>query len=187
MIQGVWTVLLICLWVLGLFLVFTFLLPRTVSVRRQVLVDAPPRAVFPLLNEARNWSRWLPWEQPGGRASAAYEGPEAGEGATRKWKGASGATGHQVLVETDPPNYLRMSLDTGRYGPGRAEWSIEADDDSLCRVTCVLDLDVGTSIRRRWEGIFLRGQVAEEVEEGLQSLKEVAEASTEARSNGAVQ
>lgn len=170
-------------WLLILLIAFSYLLPRTVSVRRQVLVEAPSTDVFFQLNDARNWPQWFPWEQQNEETSVTCEGSETGKGATRKWKSASGTSGQQVIVDVDPPDYLRMSLEIDRYGGGHAEWFIEPKGESARLVTCVMRLAIGTTLRKRWRAVFLRSQVAEELEEGLQALKAAAESSRNAKSS----
>jgi hypothetical protein len=65
--QEVWVARAVALRVLILLLAVTYLLSDTVSVKRHVRVDGPPRVIFPWLNEATNWPRWFPWGGPGGR------------------------------------------------------------------------------------------------------------------------
>lgn len=172
----VWWIVLLSLWLVMLLVSLTYLLPSTVSIKKQVMVDGSPAAVFAQLNQARKWPAWFPWGEAE-EGATAYEGPKSGKGATRKWRGSSGTTGHQVIVDVDPPKHLQMSLRIAQYGPGYAEWVIESNGELDSRVTCILQLDLGASFWRRWEGLFLWSQIAEELEEGLRSLKAATESS----------
>ena len=83
----------------GTFVLVGILLPGTVDVTRTVEVDAPPEAVFHLLNDLEAWAEWTPW----GEVESRLEGPAWGMGARRVWDDPELGSGSLTLVESRPP------------------------------------------------------------------------------------
>lgn len=76
--------------------VFPFFLNRRFRVARRRIVRAGPAAIFPFLNELRNWPLWMPWGGARG-LEYRYEGPVAGVGAVQHWRGGGGAGTARIL------------------------------------------------------------------------------------------
>ena len=83
----------------GGFVLVGILLPGTVEVTRSVEIEAPPEAVFPLLNDLERWAEWTPW----GEVESRLEGPPTGAGARRVWDDAGLGSGSLTLVGSRPP------------------------------------------------------------------------------------
>ncbi len=83
----------------GTFVLVGILLPGTVDVTRRVEVDAPPEAVFLLLNDLEAWAEWTSW----GEVESRLEGPAWGMGARRVWDDPELGSGSLTLVESRPP------------------------------------------------------------------------------------
>ena len=52
-------------------LIALFLIPATWTVEREVVVDAPPEAIWPWIVDLERWPEWSPWQE------GAYEGVRA--------------------------------------------------------------------------------------------------------------
>src|ERR1700733_6537007 len=67
-------------------IVFPFFLRRRPRVERRITILAPPAAIFPFLNDLRNWPLWTVWDR---REKIDYEygAITAGEGAEQRWAG----------------------------------------------------------------------------------------------------
>lgn len=64
--------------IFGIFALIGSLLPRGYSISSEILIDAPPQAVFAEINDLENWQSWSPWS------------PERIEGLTVRCIGTSG-------------------------------------------------------------------------------------------------
>lgn len=100
--------------VLALFLLGGLLLPGSWSVRRSRLVEAPPESIFPMVDSPARWSEWTPWEE----MESTYEGPDRGEGATRRWTGDRYGSGVFRIVESVEPRRVRyrVTVEDGSLG-----------------------------------------------------------------------
>ena len=67
-----------------------FLLPSAWHVERSVLIRAPAPAVFAYLNNLKNWREWTVWHRQHPDMPTEYSGPEAGVGATSRWRDEHG-------------------------------------------------------------------------------------------------
>jgi uncharacterized protein YndB with AHSA1/START domain len=125
---------------LFLFLAVGFFLPGTWAAQRTVRLDAPPEAVFPLVDAPDAWRRWTAWPDSG----LSARGPERGVGASLVWNDPDLGNGSFEIVEVEP-------LRTVRYRVSVQDGSMRTDG------TFLLEPDAGgTLVTWREEGDFGR-------------------------------
>ncbi|HJW80709.1 MAG TPA: SRPBCC family protein [Acidiferrobacterales bacterium] len=73
-----------------LLLAIGFLLPGTWHAERAVVIRAPASTIFPYLNNLRQWREWTVWDQQHPQRQTEYSGPDAGVGATSRWRDEEG-------------------------------------------------------------------------------------------------
>lgn len=69
-------------------LVFVFiaaLKPEDYLIKREVMINAKPEAVFPFLVSMKNADTWMPWKEQDPQVTNTYSGPEEGIGAISSW------------------------------------------------------------------------------------------------------
>jgi len=91
---------------LFVFLGVGFLLPGTWSAERTATLDAPPEAVFPLLDAPGAWRRWTEWPDSG----LVAEGPERGVGARLVWDEVELGDGSFEIVAVEPLRAVRYRV-----------------------------------------------------------------------------
>src|SRR4051794_31674992 len=69
------------------FVVIVALRPPGFKIERSAVIHAPPAAVFALINDFHEWTKWSPWEKMDPDLKRTYEGPAAGVGAKYAWAG----------------------------------------------------------------------------------------------------
>ena len=106
----------------GTLVLVGILLPGTVEVTRTVAIEAPPEAVFPLLDDLEAWPEWTPW---GEVEMLLPAGPGTGAGARRVWDDPSLGSGSLTLVESRPPPAL-----PGRGLPG-VDYLVEVEGGAI--------------------------------------------------------
>ena len=78
-----------------------YLQPNSFVVRREAVINAPPRQVFAAINNLRNWESWSPWAKLDPNAETQYEGPAAGPGAAFEWSGDKNVgAGRMTIVDS---------------------------------------------------------------------------------------
>lgn len=89
-----------------------FVQPNSFEVRREAVIDAPPRKVFAAINNLRNWESWSPWAKLDPNAETRYEGPGAGPGAAFEWSGDKKiGAGRMTIVDSQPGARVALDLD----------------------------------------------------------------------------
>lgn len=166
------------------FLAYVAMQPAEMRVARSAEISAPADAIFPHINSLKKFDAWSPWAKLDPNAVMTYEGPDAGKGAIGKWKGNDQiGEGSMTIVETTPPNALKMKLDFIEPWPGEADveftlepaasntkvtWAMETRHTLMERAMCIL-------LRMNPEKM-----IGNKYEEGLANLKKVVEAQASA-------
>lgn len=161
-----------------LFAVFiggAYVLPADVSVRRSIVVDAPPAKVFPLVNDLKAFSQWSPWSAADPKLSVTFAGPDAGAGQSMTWVSDKPEVGKgtQTITASEPDRRVSSALDFGDMGKAAAFFDL-APEGAGTKVTWGLDTTMNSPFER-WLGLWLDGAIGAEYERGLVRLKALAE------------
>jgi hypothetical protein len=82
------------------------------AVSRRIKIAAPADAVFPHVNELRNWPAWDPWSKLDPNIQMTYDGPPSGTGASYAWSGNNKVgSGRNTITESVPNELVRMRLE----------------------------------------------------------------------------
>lgn len=158
-------------------LIVGLLLPTGTRVERELVIDAPPEAVFPHVNSLRAFRTWSPWAEKAQDTRYEFSGPDTGVGARMRWHSAepSVGSGTQEIVESLRPERVVTRLDFGEHGGGTAAWTLTPAGDGGTRVRWSFQTEFGWDILGRYVGLFLDGLIGAEYEAGLQRLKQRVE------------
>lgn len=86
--------------------------PDTFRVERSAAINAPPEAVFRLINDFHNWQAWSPWEKLDPAMTKNHSGAASGQGAVYEWAGNSDVgKGRMEITESAPPSRIEIKLD----------------------------------------------------------------------------
>ena len=75
-------------------------LPRSWSVSRSILIQAPPEQIHPWVDSPAKWKEWFDFTGMGEEMQVTVSGPERGVGATYEWT-MPGSRGRLVITESD--------------------------------------------------------------------------------------
>ena len=93
------------------FLIYASTRPDTFRFQRTARVNAAPDAIFPLINDYRNWTLWSPYEHRDPALKRTYSGAIAGRGAIYAWEGNKNVgSGRMEIIDTSP-NKIMIKLD----------------------------------------------------------------------------
>jgi uncharacterized protein YndB with AHSA1/START domain len=151
--------------------------PDTFRVERATHVDAPPDAVFALVEDFRSWAAWSPFEKLDPAMKKAYEGAPRGEGAVYDWEGnAKAGAGRMSIVEASAPVKVVVRLEFRKpfESQSTAEFTMDADGGGT-KVTWAMH---GPSpFVSKVMGVFVDMDrvIGKDFEAGLASLKSIAE------------
>lgn len=158
-------------------LVFPFFLRRRPRVERRITILAPPEAIFPFLNDLRNWPLWSAW---GNRESFDYEyGPtSAGDGAEQRWACPS-ISGVMRILKSERDERIDYEVEMGD-GAYLVIGRIELHPDGACtRVVWKCAWDRAANPYRRYFDLVLRWMIRRDFAVGLEHLKTLVESPVE--------
>ena len=61
--------------ILGIFMIVAAMKPSEYLIKRDVIINAKPEAIFPYLNSSKNADQWMPWKETDSQVKIAYSGP----------------------------------------------------------------------------------------------------------------
>lgn len=149
------------------FLGYVAMQPSEYVISREILVKAPPQAVFPFLNNSRKADSWMPWTEVDHGVKMNFSGPDEGVGSTTSWdsEGKMGA-GQAAVVESVPDQKVKtqltytkpfkmsqtaeMSLTPAAEGTV-VRWSVTGQNGFVGRIFCVfmnMDKMVGANFEK---------------------------------------
>ncbi len=150
-----------------------FMLPDTVHVEREIVIERPPGQLYDMLNGFHRFKEWSPWADYDPTAKMEFAGPPHGVGAILRWQGEKG-DGSQEIIEVVPDRSILVALDFGQDGIGRARFDLHPQGDAT-RLVWSFDGDFQGSLMGRWFGLLLDPMLGPDYERGLVSLKKLAE------------
>lgn len=151
--------------------------PDNFRVERTTTINAPPDAIFPLINDYHGWAAWSPWEKKDPAMTRTFSGAASGTGAVYEWSGNSEVgSGRMEITESVPSS--KVTLDLHFLKPIEARNTTEftlADQGGTTTVTWAM---YGPSpFISKLMGLLMSmdEMLGGDFEAGLASLKTVAE------------
>ena len=90
--------------------------PDDYRLTRQTVIAAPASAIFPHVNDLRQWQDWSPWAKLDPNAKISFEGPLAGPGAMFHWSG-NDKIGAGTMTITESKSNERVATRTDFMRP----------------------------------------------------------------------
>jgi len=158
-----------------LFLIIGMMLPGQVHVERSIAMKAPAARIFPLVNSFDHFKEWSPWAMRDPNTKYQFNGPKEGVGCEMVWTSDNSEVGNgsQKIIESTPPTHVKTSLDFGMNGAAFATFDLTEQGDST-KVVWGLDSEMSGPVAR-WFGLAMDGMIGPDYEQGLASLKKLAE------------
>ncbi len=159
----------------ALVIVAGFFLPKSVYLDRSVEIAAPLCTVQAQVDGFERFNQWSPWAKIDPNTEYSFAGPAYGVGAKMSWKSDHKKVGNgsQEIVESSS-GMVRAKLDFGPQGVADSFFKLE-EIDAGTRIIWGFDTTFDSFIDRYF-GPLIGGMLGPVYEEGLASLKEVAEA-----------
>jgi hypothetical protein len=153
--------------------VFPFFLRRRPRVERRITILAPPAAVFPFLNDLRNWPLWTAWSRRD-EMRFAYGGTVSGVGAEQRWQGCKmDGVMRIVKSESDQRIDYEVAVNGGEY---RLVGRFELHPDGACtRLVWKCAWDLAENPYRRYFDLLMRWVIRRDFALGLENLKALVE------------
>lgn len=158
---------------LGLFVLVTvigFLLPSTVRIERQAMIDAPDHVVYAAVNTLSLWPRWTTWLREDSTAAIVFEGPPSGTGSLLRWQSNNDGNGSIRIAQATPSSSVTIELAMDRQTPSLSSIKIVDAGNGKSHVTWDLEIDFGGNVYGRWFGLFVDWIAGPDFERSLADL-----------------
>ncbi|WP_372785510.1 SRPBCC family protein [Phenylobacterium sp.] len=153
----------------------------TFRVERSIAIDAPAQAIFPHIDDFHAWGAWSPFEKRDPVLAKTYSGPASGKGAAYAWAGKKAGSGRMEIVSSEAPRKIVIQLDFTKpmTAHNTAEFTLEPQGAGT-KVTWAMHGPA--TFMSKMMGLFFSMDklVGAEFEEGLASLKRLAEQKADA-------
>ena len=156
-----------------------YLIPPRYRVERSVVIQAEPQAIFPLVNNLKQWEEWTPWDtELDPSLKREYEGPAEGVGAKMSWTGEKLGNGSVSLIDSNPQKGIGYSLDFDA-GAHKSEGKIAfTPSGGGTEVKWTNEGDVGLNPINRYCSLVMGRMMGPDFEKGLARLKRRVEKKT---------
>jgi hypothetical protein len=171
------TILIALAALMAIFLTVVAFQPSHFRVARSILVDASPAAVFPHVNQLKNWEAWNPWGKVDPEMKLTYDGPAGGVGASYAWVGNQDVgEGRATITESRTNELVRLKLEFFKPMAGvstvsfsfkprgnqtEVTWLMTGDNNYLAKALCLF--------------MNMDKMIGGQFEKGLAALKAAAE------------
>jgi len=161
--------------IVGLLAAIGLLLPSSFTLDRSTTIDAPAKVVFDQVNDIKKWEAWSPWAAADPSMKTTYGEKTVGLGASSSWTSDEMGNGSMTFSESVANKSIKNNLDFGPQGTAVGNWKFD-EADGKTNVTWGFSTDLGMNPIGRYMGKFMmEGMIAPQFEQGLESLKNVAE------------
>ena len=158
-------------------LVYAASRPDTFRIKRSIIINTSPDKIFPHINDLHQWEAWSPWEKIDPEIQRSYSGADSGKGAIYEWQGNKDiGKGRMEIIQSAPPANLIIAIHF--IQPFAAQNTVEFVLENQGNATMVTQAMYGSSpFISKLMGLFFNmdKMVGEKYEEGLASLKVIAE------------
>ncbi|HET6378930.1 MAG TPA: SRPBCC family protein [Methylocella sp.] len=96
---------------LGALMLYASTKPDVCQIARSIHISAPPRQIFPLIDNLRAMNEWNPFVKADPDIKLSYSGPASGTGSAIDFEGNGKAgSGRVEIIESVPPSKVVMAL-----------------------------------------------------------------------------
>lgn len=166
------TVAIIVLTIIVLLIAALFL-PNEIVISQKTLINSTSQVVFRQVNSMENYAKWSPFEEDETMINT-YEGPDAGVGAKRSWKGDKVGEGSMTISASTPYSLIQKSIEFGAQGKAIETWNFE-DTAGFTRVVWTTKIYDLTYPIGRLFGVMMDDMMLTAQLKGLRKLKELSE------------
>lgn len=159
-------------------ILFSFLLPREVSVSRSITINAPMYRVFDQVNDLRNWEKWSPWKRMDPMMEMTFSNPPVGQGAFYKWVSQDKhlGSGTMTLAKVTNDEEIVVALHSDDWGDSNAIFDFGHKGKEV-EVTWSMNNDLGVMPWNKYAGMMMKSELRKQFDQGLKGIKFYAEKS----------
>jgi hypothetical protein len=153
-----------------------FFLPKTYSVSRSAVINAPDSVLYKNISDFNEFLTWNPWMKKEPSAKTVVSGTPSQPGHKYTWEGKETGSGSMTIKTVTPNSLIDIDLRFVKPFESQADtkFAITADGTGN-KVTWTMSGE--NNLMGKWMCLFMDmdSMVGKDFEEGLKSLKEKSE------------
>lgn len=153
------------------------LLPKTYSVSRSTVINAPDSIIYMNIADLNEFYKWNPWAKMEPSAKTTITGSVAQPGHTYAWVGKETGSGQMKIKSVEANKLVDIEMKFLKPWESVADTKFEiSTEGSGNKVIWTIAGD--NNIISKWMGVFMSidSMIGKDFESGLKSLKEKSEA-----------
>ncbi|NCT84275.1 MAG: SRPBCC family protein [Comamonadaceae bacterium] len=152
--------------------------PDEFRVERRARIAAPADRVWPLIAELRAFNRWNPYERKDPLLKSQYDGAASGVGSRYAWQSDKVGSGSLEITGQQPGRAVQLRLDFVQpfEAHNRAEFALQPMADGATEVRWTMNGPANFTAKLMGLFIDMDKMVGRDFEDGLQNLRQLAEA-----------
>jgi uncharacterized protein YndB with AHSA1/START domain len=153
--------------------------PDSYHVERSADVAAPPDRVFELVGDLRAWQQWSPWEKRDPNMKKTFSTATTGVGASYAWEGNKDVgKGQMTIVESHAPQRVATRLDFIEPFQSTAQSALDLKSEGAVATRVTWSMDGKQNFMSKAFSLVMDmdKMIGKDFEEGLSTLKGIAEA-----------
>ena len=153
------------------------LLPKTYSVSRSTVINAPDSVIYKNIADLNEFYKWNPWSKMEPTAKTTITGPIGQPGHIYAWEGKETGSGQMKIKSVTVNKVVDIEMKFLKPWESVADTKFEiSTEGSGNKVIWTIAGD--NNIISKWMGVFMSmdSMIGKDFESGLKSLKEKSEA-----------
>ena len=160
---------------LAIFFIGGWFLPKSYSVTRTAVINAPDSTVYNNVANLNNFLKWNPWTKMEPGAEVKISGPVAQPGHLYTWNGKETGQGQMLIKEAKPSALVDFELKFLKPFESIADTKFVLEPaNGGTKVSWIMSGE-NKSIMERWMGLTMDNMIGGDFESGLKNLKELSE------------
>lgn len=158
-----------------IFFVGGLLLPKTYSVNRTTVINAPDSVVYKNIADFNEFLKWNPWSKMEPTAKTTISGPVGQPEHLYQWEGKETGSGQMKVTGVEANKMIDMELKFIKPFESIANTRFDLTKEGTgTKVTWTMSGE-SKGTMDKWMGLCMDGMIGKDFESGLKFLKEKAE------------
>lgn len=161
--------------VIVIFIVGSFFLPKTYSVSRSTVINAPDSIIYKNIADYNEFYKWNAWSKMDPKAKVTITGATAQPGHLYQWDGKESGQGQMQIKEVAKNKMVDMELKFLKPMESIADTRFDISADATGnKVTWTMSGESEGMISK-WMCLMMDSMIGKDFEDGLKFLKEKSE------------
>ena len=158
-----------------IFIVGSFFLPKTYTVKRTIMIKAPDSVIYKNIADFKEFLKWNPWAKMEPSAKTTISGPIAQPNHLYEWKGKETGQGYMKIKSVESDKMVDIELKFIKPFESLADTKFEIEPTSDGNKVIWTMSGNNDGMFSKWMSLSMDRMIGKDFESGLQSLKKKAE------------